>query len=126
MNKTLELFKKYGLVEADEMDATDMAEQPPIQDPAEMTPEGEKYLVGLLLKAFLHVPDDSEGRIAKDITRFEVHGEDGQKHYHTADMGEYEEFDGRIVFSRSSPYSNEEIHGYEDQLPKYVEQEEVQ
>ena len=63
MNKTLELFKKYGLVEADEMDATDMAEQPPIQDPAEMTPEGEKYLVGLLLKAFLHVPDDSEGRV---------------------------------------------------------------
>ncbi len=63
MNKTLELFKKYGLTEADELelDATDTAEQPPIQDPAEMTPEGEKYLVGLLLKAFLHVPDDSEG-----------------------------------------------------------------
>ncbi len=32
-----------------------------------MTSEGEKYLVGLLLKAFLHVPDDSEGRIAKEL-----------------------------------------------------------
>ncbi len=69
MNKTLELFKKYGLTEADELelDATDTAEQPPIQDPADMTPEGEKYLVSLLLKAFLHVPDDSEGRVAKEL-----------------------------------------------------------
>ena len=33
MNKTLELFKRYGLTEADELelDATDTAEQPPIK-----------------------------------------------------------------------------------------------
>ena len=67
MNKTLELFKRYGLVEADEMDATDMAEQPPIQDPAEMTPEGEKYLVELLVKAFLHEPDESGAATAKEL-----------------------------------------------------------
>ena len=71
MKKTLELFKQYGLNEADEleMDATDIAEQPPVEDstPENMTSEGEKYLVGLLLKAFLHVPDDSEGRIAKEL-----------------------------------------------------------
>ncbi len=71
MNKTLNLFKQYGLNEADEleMDATDIAEQPPVEDsaPENMTSEGEKYLVGLLLKAFLHVPDDSEGRIAKEL-----------------------------------------------------------
>tara|TARA_R110001606_G_scaffold19083_1_gene70720 strand:- start:210 stop:521 length:312 start_codon:yes stop_codon:yes gene_type:complete len=67
MNKTLNIFKKYGLVEADEMDATDAAEQPPAPAPVSMTSEGEKYLVGLLIKAFLHVPDDSEGRIAKEL-----------------------------------------------------------
>jgi hypothetical protein len=67
MTKTLNIFKKYGLVEADEMDATDAAEQPPAPAPVSMTSEGEKYLVGLLIKAFLHVPDDSEGRIAKEL-----------------------------------------------------------
>ena len=74
MNKTTDLFTKYSklFTEADdsiELDATDTAEQPPVADttPEQMTSEGEKYLVGLLLKAFLHVPDDSEGRIAKEL-----------------------------------------------------------
>ena len=68
MNKTLELFKKYGLTEADELelDATDTAEQPPIQNPAQMTTEGEKFHVETLLQAFLHEPDDSESNIAKE------------------------------------------------------------
>ena len=69
--KTDRLFEKYEsrLSEADEPDATDISEQPPIEDvgPESMTSEGEKYLVGLLVKAFLHVPDDSEGRIAKEL-----------------------------------------------------------
>jgi|TARA_R110001592_G_C13071543_1_gene741842 hypothetical protein len=71
--KTLELFKEYEtlLKEADEVnvDATDISEQPPVEDadPVSMTSEGEKFLIRLLVKAFLHVPDDSEGRIAKEL-----------------------------------------------------------
>jgi len=76
--KTLELFKEYEnlfneegpeLSLDDAPDATDIAEQPPVEDTDQesMSPEGEKYLVGLLVKAFLHVPDDSEGRIAKEL-----------------------------------------------------------
>ena len=67
MNKTLEIFKKFGLVEADEMDATDTAEQPPGPAPASMTSEGEKYLVELLVKAFLHEPDESGAATAKAL-----------------------------------------------------------
>jgi len=67
MNKTLEIFKKFGLVEADEMDATDTAEQPPAPAPASMTSEGEKYLVELLVKAFLHEPDESGAATAKQL-----------------------------------------------------------
>ena len=72
MSKTLELFKTYTdqlLIEADEPDATDISEQPPVEDadPVSMTSEGEKFLIRLLVKAFLHVPDDSEGRIAKEL-----------------------------------------------------------
>ena len=71
--KTLELFKEYEtlLKEADEVnvDATDISEQPPVEDadPVSLTSEGEKFLVRLLVKAFLHIPDDSEGRIAKEL-----------------------------------------------------------
>ena len=71
--KTLELFKEYEtlLKEADEVnvDATDISEQPPVEDadPVSMTSEGEKFLIRLLVKAFLHIPDDSEGRIAKEL-----------------------------------------------------------
>ncbi len=71
--KTLELFKEYETLvnEAGELDvdATDISEQPPVDDadPVSMTSEGEKFLIRLLVKAFLHVPDDSEGRIAKEL-----------------------------------------------------------
>ena len=71
MSKTLELFKEYEtlLKEADELDATDISEQPPVEDadPVSLTSEGETFLVRLLVKAFLHIPDDSEGRIAKEL-----------------------------------------------------------
>ena len=51
--KTLELFKEYEtlLKEADEVnvDATDISEQPPVEDadPVSMTSEGEKFLIRL-------------------------------------------------------------------------------
>lgn len=48
-----------------EADATDVAEQP--EAPAPLTAEGEKYLIDLLVKAFLHVPDESEGKIVKEL-----------------------------------------------------------
>lgn len=54
--------------QADEVpvDATDVTEQP-AETPAPLTAEGEKYLIDLLVKAFLHVPDESEGKIVKEL-----------------------------------------------------------
>lgn len=70
--KTEELFEKYlrYLAEQDateEMDATDTAEQPAQPDVQDLTSEGEKYLIDLMVKAFLHVPDESEGKIVKEL-----------------------------------------------------------
>ena len=48
------------------VDATDVTEQPP-EEPAPLTVEGEKYLIGLLVKAFLHIPDETEGKIVKEL-----------------------------------------------------------
>ena len=68
--KTLNIFKKYEALYNEDIeelpDATDMAEQPPIQNPAQMTTEGEKFHVETLLQAFLHEPDESESNIAKE------------------------------------------------------------
>ena len=71
--RTLDLIDKYLVKlreqsEEDvsiEADATDVAEQP--EAPAPLTAEGEKYLIDLLVKAFLHVPDESEGKIVKEL-----------------------------------------------------------
>jgi len=73
--KTLDLFKEYESlfneeVEGGAPDATDIAEMPqdalePTQD--EMTPEGEKVLIELLVKAFLHEPNDSDQAVAKEL-----------------------------------------------------------
>lgn len=73
--KTEKLFKYYNSilsenVEGGAPDATDVAEVPAeamAADPTEMTAEGEKYLVELLLKAFLHVPGESDAAVAKDL-----------------------------------------------------------
>ncbi len=71
--RTLDLIDKYLVKlreqsEEDvsiEADATDVAEQP--EAPIPLTAEGEKYLIDLLVKAFLHVPDESEGKIVKEL-----------------------------------------------------------
>ena len=79
MKKTEELFAKYAkLINEEKLDlespetpdATDIAEMPedalePQED--EMTSEGEKYLVELLVKAFLHEPDESGAATAKEL-----------------------------------------------------------
>lgn len=79
MKKTEELFDKYAkllneaqldVADAAAPDATDVAEMPedtldPQED--EMTSEGEKYLVELLVKAFLHEPDESGAATAKEL-----------------------------------------------------------
>ena len=79
MKKTEELFAKYSKLINEETleldspetpDATDIAEMPEdAVEPAadEMTAEGEKYLVELLLKAFLHVPGESDAAVAKEL-----------------------------------------------------------
>ena len=71
--KTLKLIEQYKtLLEQDaeevgaSVDATDVTEQPE-EAPAPLTAEGERYLVDLLVKAFLHVPDESEGKIVKEL-----------------------------------------------------------
>ena len=69
--KTLKLIEQYkALLEQDAdleaVDATDVTEQP-VEEPAPLTAEGEKYLIDLLVKAFLHVPDESEGKIVKEL-----------------------------------------------------------
>lgn len=71
--KTLDIFKKYEALynEADDLelnspetpDATDIAEQPP--EP--VSAEGEKFLADLLIKAFLHEPDDNGAQAAIDL-----------------------------------------------------------
>ena len=71
--KTLKLIEQYKTLleqDAEEMDApidaTDVTEQPE-EAPAPLTAEGEKYLIDLLVKAFLHIPDESEGKIVKEL-----------------------------------------------------------
>lgn len=73
--KTIDLINKYiNILEQDDggdyaetpIDATDVTEQPP-EEPAPLTVEGEKYLISLLVKAFLHVPDESESKIVKEL-----------------------------------------------------------
>ena len=70
--KTLKLIEQYKTLleqDAEEMgapiDATDVTEQP--SDITPLTTEGERYLVDLLVKAFLHIPDESEGKIVKEL-----------------------------------------------------------
>ena len=41
-------------------------------------------------------------------------------------MGHDEEFHGGVSFARSSPYSDEEEHGYEYELPEDVEDDKVE
>jgi len=77
--KTEKLFNYYASVlteaqldvaDAAAPDATDVAEMPADALEAEtdeMTSEGEKYLVELLVKAFLHEPDESGAATAKEL-----------------------------------------------------------
>ena len=76
MNKTEKLFKYYASILNEEVeggspDATDIAEIPTdvaIDDGVnEMTPEGEKGLVELLVVAFMHEPESDEIAIAKEL-----------------------------------------------------------
>jgi len=73
--KTEQLFEKYmkALIEQDELDelepvdATDVAEQPPAPETEVLTSEGEKFLIELVIKAFLHKPDETESNIVKEL-----------------------------------------------------------
>jgi hypothetical protein len=73
--KTEKLFKYYNSflnenVEGGEPDATDVAEMPAdamAPDPSEMTSEGEKVIVELLVQAFLHEPPSDDAAIAKEL-----------------------------------------------------------
>lgn len=73
--KTEKLFNYYASflnenAEDGAPDATDVAEVPAeamAAETQEMTSEGEKYLVELLVKAFLHEPDESGAATAKEL-----------------------------------------------------------
>ncbi|MDB4430197.1 hypothetical protein N9273_00080 [bacterium] len=73
--KTLDIFNKYNKifkenVDLNSPDATDI-EELPVNDldsgVEELTSEGEKYLVELLVKAFMHEPDESGAAVAKEL-----------------------------------------------------------
>lgn len=77
--KTEKLFKHYAkllgessleVADTEAPDATDVAEMPADAletQEDEMTSEGEKYLVELLVKAFLHEPGESDAATAKEL-----------------------------------------------------------
>ncbi len=73
--KTEKLFNYYTSILNEEVDggapdATDVAEVPAeamAAETDELTSEGEKYLVELLVKAFLHEPDESGAATAKAL-----------------------------------------------------------
>ena len=71
--KTLDIFKKYESLQNEDLetpDATDTSEIPTDELEPQvdaMTSEGEKYLVDLLVKAFLHEPDESGAATAKEL-----------------------------------------------------------
>jgi hypothetical protein len=71
--KTLKLITQY-LKQINEQDgapdmpdATDISEQPVPETPIPLTSEGEKFLINLAVKAFLHIPDDSESKIVNEL-----------------------------------------------------------
>lgn len=49
------------------IDATDIEEAPAGEEVMPLTSEGERYLIDLLIKAFLHEPDISEKNIVKEL-----------------------------------------------------------
>jgi hypothetical protein len=73
--KTEKLFNYYTSILNEEVDggapdATDVAEVPAeamAAETDELTSEGEKVLVELLVKAFLHEPNDSDQAVAKEL-----------------------------------------------------------
>ena len=73
--KTEKLFKYSNSILSEDVeggapDATDVAEMPAdamAPDPSEMTSEGEKVIVELLVKAFLHEPPEDDAAIAKEL-----------------------------------------------------------
>ncbi len=87
--KTLDLLTRYlkQFNEQDELDteladATNIGEQPEAQIPPPLTSEGEKYLINIAIKAFLHQPDESESKIVKELqsTVFEDNPKDVIEH----------------------------------------------
>lgn len=52
-----------------EQDATQPQSEQPEQPQRELTSEGEKFYIGLLIKAFAHTPDDNELQILDKLQR---------------------------------------------------------
>ena len=63
------------------VDATDVTEQPqqPPEEVAELSSVAEAQYVNLLLKAFLHMPDDSERKIVIELQRNFIGGRGNSK-----------------------------------------------
>lgn len=90
--KTLDLLTRYlkQFNEQDELDteladATDIGEHLSRARKALsqlLTSEGEKYLINIAIKAFLHQPDESESKIVKELqsTVFEDNPKDVIEH----------------------------------------------
>jgi hypothetical protein len=63
----LHILEQSAEGEIPEVDATEVIE--PDMSAAELTSEGEKYLVDLLVKAFAHSPSDEELKIVDGVNR---------------------------------------------------------
>ena len=56
----------------------------------------------------------------------EIKHQHGDQHQHTAEQRVEKELDGRILFARSAPNADQEIHRQQHHFPEHVEQEEIQ
>jgi len=70
--KTLKIIDEFirlmEQAEEDTVDATEVIEPEPDQGVQELTSEGEKYLIDLLVKAFAHSPSAEELKIVDGIS----------------------------------------------------------
>ncbi len=66
-----------------------------------------------------------EGVDPRDLVEAQVHVEDGHQHEHRAHHGVEHELDGRVDPPLAAPDADEQIHGYQHQLPEHVEEHHV-
>src|SRR5437867_6747593 len=70
--------------------------------------------------------EDVEGVQAGRVVLVEIYGQDPDQHQHRAGERVKKKLDGGVKFSGTAPDSDQEIHRNQHDLPKHVENEEVE